>query len=551
MSTTPSSPPSPSGPGSALSPFKHRAFAVVWSATVISSIGMWVQNAASGWLMTSLDPDPRIVAMVQVASTLPLFLLGLPAGALADIFNRRRLLLMMEAVGTLLTAAFALLVTLSQVNPASLLTFTFLAGAAAALIAPTWQAIVPQLVGHKDLAPAVALNSAGINISRAIGPALAGLIITYWGMAASFWINAISNLGVIAALFWWQVTASPRRDLPPERFGSAIRVGLRHARYNPHLRATLMRAAGFFLFASAYWALLPLVARDRIAGGPELYGLLLGAIGAGAVIGAFALPRFKMRLGADRVVALGSAGTALALLLFGLAHQPVVAFAASALAGLSWIAAVATLNVSAQVALPGWVRGRGLAVYATVMFGAMTLGSLLWGEVASLSGLSAAHYMAAALALAVIPLLSGWKLQTGAGVDLTPSMHWPEPIRSDDVAEDRGPVLVTVEYRVAPGDRDAFLAAVRRLAAERKRDGAYEWGVFEDAAEEGRWLETFLVDSWLEHLRQHERVTNADRAREEAVRRFQTGGPPKITHFIAPEDGPQTASRDARAGAAP
>jgi MFS family permease len=524
-----------SEPGSALSPFTHRVFAVVWIATVVSNIGTWLQNAAGGWLMTSLNPNPTVVALVQVASALPMFLLGLPAGALADIFNRRRLLLSMESVGTLLTAVFALLVTLDRVTPGTLLAFTFLAGLTAATAGPAWDAIVPQLVGHKDLAPAIALNSAGVNISRAIGPALAGVIIAYWGLAAPFWINAISNLGVIGALFWWHAAKGPSTALPPERFRSAIRVGLRYARHNRILRATLVRTMGFIIFATAYWALLPLVARQQMAGGPQLYGLLLGAIGAGALVGAFVLPVIRARLGASRLIALGTAGTALALLLFGLARRPAVGFAASALAGLSWITVLATLNVSAQRAVPEWVRGRGLAVYATVMFGAVTIGSLLWGQMASLSSLSTALFVAAAGLLLTIPLLRRWKLQTGTGPDLTPSMHWPEPVLCDDIDFDRGPVLVTVEYKIAPSDREEFLVAIRRVGAERRRDGAYEWGVFEDAADMDHWIETFLVDSWLEHLRQHERVTKADRAREDAVRRFQAAGEPKITHFIAPE----------------
>jgi MFS family permease len=325
--------------------------------------------------------------------------------------------------------------------------------------------------------------------------------------------------------------------LPPERFGGAIVVGLRHVRYNPPLRATLIRAAGFFLFASAYWALLPLVARSQMGGGPELYGLLLGAIGIGAVVGALVLPRVRKWTGADRLVALGSAGTALALLLFGLARQPAAAFIASALAGLSWIAVLATLNVSAQVALPEWVRGRGLATYVMVMFGAMAVGSLAWGEAASRLSLSAAHYLAAAGMLAAIPLLRRWQLHTGATLDLTPSMHWPEPVLSDQIEHDRGPVLVTLEYRIKPENRAEFLAAILHAAAERKRDGAYRWGVFEDVEQEGRWLETFMVDSWLEHMRQHERVTNADRTLEQMVCRFLEDGPPKVTHFIAPEAG--------------
>ena len=526
----------PVAPAPAISPwapFRHLAFAALWVATVVSNIGTWMQNAAAGWMMTGLDPDPLVVSLVQVATSLPMFLFALPAGAFADIFDRRRLLVAVQIAATLVVATLALLVSLGRMTPFLLLAFTFLVATAAALIAPAWQAIVPQLVPKQDLQPSVALNSVGLNVSRAIGPALAGLIIATWGLAAPFWLNAVSNIGVIVALIWWRPPGNAGRILPPEQFGGALRTGLRHAAHNPHLRATLIRAAGFFLFASAYWALLPLVARQQVAGGPELYGTLLGAIGAGAVGGAFLLPRLKVMFGPDKLVAAGTIGTALALLLFGLARSPPAALAASVMAGVAWIAVLATINVSAQLALPSWVRGRGLAMFVTVQFAAMTLGSAVWGQLGSLLGLPAAHLIAMAGLLTTVPLLWRWKLQTGASLDLTPSMHWPAPVLSHDVEPDRGPVLVTVEYRVMPEHRAAFLTAVVSLAAERRRDGAYDWNVFEDAAEHGCFVETFLVDSWLEHLRQHERVTNADRVLQDAVHRFQSSGTPKVTHLIA------------------
>src|SRR5207302_1754116 len=298
----------------------------------------------------------------------------------------------------------------------------FLIGVTSALTAPAWQAVVPRLVPKQDLHPAVAANSVGFNVSRAVGPALGGAIAAGMGIAAPFWINAISNLGIIAALVWWRTPRAGARRLPAERLGSAIRAGFRHARSNPHLRATLIRGAAFFLFGSGYWALLPLVARNQIAGGPDLYGLLLGAIGAGAVGGAFALPSLKSKFGADWLVGAASTGTAIAMALFGLAREPVTALAASLIAGMAWIAALSSLNVSAQVALPEWVRGRGLAMFVTAFFGTLSLGSAIWGHVAGMIGLSAAHLIAAAGALVAIPLTWRWKLQTGAGIDLGPSM---------------------------------------------------------------------------------------------------------------------------------
>jgi hypothetical protein len=304
----------------------------------------------------------------------------------------------------------------------------------------------------------------------------------------------------------------------------------------------LVRAAGFFLFASAYWALLPLVARDQVAGGPGLYGGLLGAVGAGAVAGAFLLPYMKARLGADRLVALGTVGTAAALVAFGLIREPIGAAAASVVAGLSWICVLPPLNVSAQVALPAWVRGRGLALFVTVQFGAMAAGSAIWGKVASAETLPLACFAAAAGAIVTIPLLWRWKLQTGAGVDMTPSLHWPAPILSEGLEQDllgnRGPVLTTIEYLVRAEDRDGFLQALTLLARQRRRDGAYGWDIFEDAAQVGRFVETFYSATWLEHLRQHERVTQADRLVQEQVNSFHRGDkPPRVTHLLAAEAG--------------
>jgi predicted MFS family arabinose efflux permease len=513
--------------------FRHPAFAVIWTATVISNVGGWMYSTASGWLMTSLDPDPLIVALVQTASTLPVFLLAIPAGALADIFDKRRFLIVVELLYTVLCVAYAAMVGLGLATPDNLLLFTFLIGAAGALTLPAWQAVVPQLVPKEDLTAAVAANSVGVNISRAIGPALGGAAIVGLGIVSPFWINAISDFAVIGALLWWRRPKASGAVLPPERLGGAITAGFRYARHSAALRATLIRAAGFFLFASTYWALLPLVARTQIASGPGLYGLLLGAIGAGAVGGAFLMPWLRAKLGPDFLVASGMLGTAATLALYGVAHDAGTALAASVLAGVSWIAVLATLAVSAQVALPDWVRGRGLALYTTVFFGCLTIASAIWGKVAAVLGLPAAHFIAAVGALVAIPLTWHWKLQAGTGVDLTPSAHWPAPITSYPIEQDRGPVLVTVEYRIRPQDRQEFLQILEQLGHERRRDGAYRWDVWDDAADEGRIVEAFLVASWTEHLRQHERVTNADRLVQECVDRFHLGDGPKVTHYIA------------------
>ena len=511
-------------------------FAIVWVATVVSNIGGWMYSAAAAWLMTSLTKDAFIVSLVQVANTLPMFLFALGAGALSDILDKRKLLIAGESSIAVLSAIFAAMVWFHRVTPDSLLWFLFLISAASALVAPAWQAVVPSLVPREALPAAISANSAGFNVSRAIGPALAGAIIGPFGIAVPFVINAVSNFGVIAALIGWRQPTAPAVTLPSERFSGALGTGFRYAMNNPDLRATFVRTVAFFLFAGAYWALLPLVSRLRVGGGPEIYGLLLGAIGLGAVVGAFAMPSWKAKIGADRLVAIASIGTALAIVVYGLAREPLLALIASLIAGVSWIAGVATLNVSAQVALPDWVRGRGLAMYITVMFGALAIGSALWGQVADGLGLPFAHFIAAGGLLAGIPLTWRWKLQTGEKRDLTPSLQWPAPVVSQPIEGHEGPVLVTVEYRLASDmNRAPFLSALNRLRRERLRDGAYAWGVFEDTGRPGRFLETFFVASWTEHLRQHARVTNADDALQQDINKLLRGQP-LITHFLAPSE---------------
>jgi MFS family permease len=531
QSRSPAPAPAKAG-GSPWSPFRHTAFTVLWVATVVSNVGTWMQNAGAGWLMTALRPDPLAVALVQGAATLPMFLFSLPAGALADIVDRRRLIIATQLLASMLAVLFTTLLWFHWATPDWLFAFLFLSGIAAIIAAPAWQAIVPDLVPRHELSAAIALNGVGFNISRAVGPAMAGLAIAALGMAAPYWLNALSNVAVVGALIWWRGAKTVPPPLPAEHLREAMRSGLRYARYNPRLRSALIRSAGFFPFASVYWALLPLLARQQIGGGPELYGVLVGAIGAGAVIGAFAL-RAKGRLGADRIVVAATFMTAVALILFAVTREPATALVGCVLAGISWIAVIATLNVSAQLALPGWVRGRGLAVFATVQFASLAVGSAFWGRAAQVLGLPAAHITAAIALVALIPVLRRWRLQTSVDLDLAPSMHWPSPVLSDDIEPDRGPVLVTIEYSVMPRDRTAFLAAVTRLAGERRRDGAYDWGIYEDGAKEGVFVETFHVDSWLEHMRQHHRVTNADRVLQDALQRFHTEGVPVVRHLVA------------------
>lgn len=522
----------------AFAPFAIPAFALLWTATLISNLGTWMHDVGAGWLMTTMSPSPAVVALVQTATTAPIFLFALFAGALADRVDKRRYLLLINAVLAVIIAAMALIVAIEMMTPLLLLAFTFLIGTGAAFMAPAWQAIVPSLVPRDNLQPAIALNSMGINVARAIGPALAGFLIASISLAAPFMLNAASHLVIIAALFFWRAPPAPERKFPPEPlFGSMI-TGLRHARYNAALKATLLRSFGFFLFASAYWALLPLVARNLEGGGAELYGLLLGAVGVGAVTGAFLLPPIRKRVDMNRLVAIGTGVTALAMVLLGSARDPVFALPAAFLGGFGWICVLTSLNVSAQTALPNWVRARGLAIALMVFFGCMAVGSAIWGQLAANTSTGTTLMVAASGAILAIPLTWKAKLGQGENLDLTPAMSWADPVVSDDLTgvQDRGPVLVTIRYEV--DDQQGFLKAIHALANERYRDGAYDWGVYQDAADGIVWVEWFFVSSWAEHLRQHDRVTVSDADLHQAVRAFHRGEtPPIVTHLLASASG--------------
>jgi MFS family permease len=515
-------------------PFGHLAFTVIWTASLVSNVGTAMFDTASGWLITSLDANPITVSLVQVAVSLPLFLFTLPSGALADVIDSRRLLIAVEVAILAVSMVFAGLVSLKLATPSLLLATTFLLGVGGALTSPAWGATIPMLVPKQDLDSATAANGVAFNIGRAAGPALGGLVIAASGIAIPFWAFAASNVGIIAALIWWRSPRKGAHGLPAERLASAIRAGVRHAANNPDLGATLVRVLAFFPFASAYLALLPLLARHLMSEGPQLYGILLAAIGVGTVGGSLIMRWLKDELGPDRLVAAGSLAAAFALVLFGLAHDPITAVSACLLGGASWTLVLTKLYVSAQVALPDWARGRGLAVFLTFIFGATTAGSAVWGKLSAVEGLPIAYFVAAGGLVLAIPMTWRWKLQTGVGIDFSPAMHWRAPIVARKVENNQGPVVAVVEYRVEPNDRAEFLSAVDELGYARRRDGAYAWGVYEDVADGGRFIETFSIESWLEVLHQRERATNADEMLRSRVRQLLKEAP-RITLGVSPE----------------
>jgi MFS family permease len=505
---------------SAWSPFGYHAFTLLWIATLISNIGTWMHDVGAGWLMTMLSPSPAIVALVQSATTAPIFLFALFAGALADRVDKRRFLIVVNSALAIVAAVMAALTALGAMTPILLLGFTFAIGTGAAFVAPAWQAIVPSLVPRENLQPAIALNSMGINISRAIGPALAGFLITVVALAAPFTANAVSYLVIIGALLLWTPPAASHARLPPEPLFRSMLTGLRHANHNAALKATLVRSFAFFTFASAYWALLPLV-----------------AVGGGAVAGALTLPRIRRRVDTNILTAAGTAVTAAAMAILGLAESNAAAVSAAVLGGLGWITVLTSLNVSAQTALPNWVRARGLAISLMVFFGCMAAGSAIWGQVATASSIRVALLAAAIGAVVAIPLTWRARLGQGEGLDLTPAMSWADPVVAADFDDhpDRGPVLVTIRYEIDASDTETFLTRTYELSGERYRDGAYDWGIYQDAADPRSWTEWFFVSSWAEHLRQHERATRHDLDTHARTRAFHRGeSPPEVRHHLAP-----------------
>lgn len=517
-------------------PFKHRVFLVLWVAGLISNIGTWIFNVTSGWLMTGLTDSPLMVSLIQASTALPIFLFALPGGAFGDIFDRRKVLLYVQSMLAVVLLIFAILLYMKIINAWLLLFFTFLTGVGTAFSMPSWQATIPRLVPREALSSAIALNGINMNIARAIGPALGGIILLIFGAILAVIIDAVSYLVVVLALLWWRVNTKTKTTIPRERVMSAMKAGIRFCIHSKPLVATLIRSFVFFLFASAYWALLPLIAKDILHGGPGLYGILFGAIGVGAVGGAFLLPFMKNTVGPNVTVILGTLGTSLAVLLFALESSPLQGIFASLMAGCSWIMVVVNLSVSAQVALPDWVRSRGLAMVQVVFFGGMALGSVLWGQLAGLLGLKIALEISALLAIIALVCVWRWKLYQGEYHDYSPSHHWAEPKPAYELAPNRGLVLITIEYHIAVENRDLFVKRMRHLGKIRKRDGAIFWGIFEDIEKPGRYTEIYVDESWIAHLRKHERVSYADRVIEEKVKALHIGAEaPKVTHAVGPK----------------
>jgi MFS family permease len=518
---------------SAWRPLVYPVFRALWIAGLVSDVGSWMHEVGEGWLMTSLSPSPVLVALLQSADSLAIFLLALPAGALADVVDRRKLAILTQSWLFVGAALLGLLTLTHLMTPWRLIGLSFMMGMGAALDGPVWQAIVAEVVPRKELPAAVTLGGLSFNLARAAGPALAGLVIAAAGPFAVFLLNAASFVYGIVVLVRWRRPPA-QTSLPAERWFGAMQSGLRYVRNSPDLIAVFVRSAVALMGSSCLLALLPLFARKELGVGSFAYGGLLGSMGVGAVLSATVLlPWLRSKLSADGVLTGGTVVFAVALLALASTHQLWLASASMFLSGLASMSVISSLNVSVQMSSPPWIRARVLSVHLLVFQGAIAFGSILWGTVAARTGLRMAMVVGAVTVLAGVAARARFRLGTEEH-DFSPTLHWPKPMLVCEPPADAGPVLVTVDYRVAASNEASFLEAAVLLGRNRKRFGAFQWEIFRDPSTAERFVETYMVESWGDHLRQHERASVEQEVDERRVRALAIPGvAPKVTHLIA------------------
>jgi MFS family permease len=532
------------GAPSAWGPFRSRDFRAMWTAQFVSNIGSWMQTVGAQWLMLSLTTAAAPVALIQTASSLPVLLFAVPAGAVGDLVDRRRFLLGAQFFMALVAGALGALAVAGVLTPVALLALLFALGVGQALISPTWQTLQPELVTSAERPQAIALGSVNQNLARAIGPAIGGALVAATSVGTVFTINAISFFAVIAVLLRWREQKRASGPLPPEQIRQAVRAGGRYVFASPVLRVILLRAGAFVFFASSIWALLPLTASRALHLGSGGYGLLLGCVGVGAVAGAALLPRLRSRLTPGRMLGIGSLTVAGLALVLAYVHVIVLVGLALVIGGTAWILALSTLNSIYQSSLPGWAKARGMGYYLIVFQGGNAIGSAVLGIAAGRIGLSST-LLVAAIGLALGPLLGlRAPFKAIAPEELLPAGDWPAPIIVDDQPPG-GPVMVSVEYRPRAELREQFLSALYDARFSRRRTGASSWQVWRDSDDEGRFLEQFVVSSWEEHLRQHERVSERDNDRLKRIDAMsEPEHPPRVTHWVTPRARTQSNGSD-------
>lgn len=514
-------------------PFAYSVFRAIWIAGMVSNVGTWMQNVAGVWLVTTLTTSALLVALMQTATSLPAFLLSMPAGAMADLVDRRRLLLFTQGFMSVVALGLGALTLADGISAYGVLGFTFLLGMGAALNAPIWQSIATELVPRPALPSAITLNGVSNNIARAIGPAIGGAIIAYYSAGWVFVLNGVSFLGTWAVVYFWKRQPTVTNG-PAENFIGALRAGLRYVQYSPAIYGVLVRTFAFAFGAAAMWGLVSVVVARRLHLSSGHYGVMLSWLGAGAVTGAVLMGRAGSRLSFNQRVLLGvlafvGTNTALALV-----NQIYVLYAVMFVSGIAWLMVMTSFSTTVQLSVPKWVQARVISVYMLVFQAGLSVGSLAWGELADHLSLQTSLLAAAGWMLASTLLALPFPMRSAEGLNLDPAEHWPDPETDGPVDPDNGPVLVMIEYHVAPADWAAFHQAAEQLTRLRLRDGALRAGVFADVAVPTRISEFFYVATWGEHQRQHHRFTREDQVVEARVRRFHQGpDEPRVTHFLA------------------
>ena len=515
----------------ALAPLQEGTFRMLWLAWLAANVTMWMNDVAAAWLMTSLTTRADLVALVQTASTLPVFLLGLPSGAMADILDRRRYFAVTQlwvAINALVLAALSLADALSA---PLLLVLTFVNGVGLAMRWPVFAAIVPDIVSREHLAAALALNGIAMNLSRVVGPVVAGALLAGAGSAAVFVVNAVLSVVAFALILRWRHT--PRTSaLPGERFVGAMRVGLQHVRQSPRMKVVLLRIFLFFLQSTALIALLPLIARRLHGGGPGTFTLMLACLGAGAIFASLQFPRWRRRFDRDHFVRYGTWTLSAMSLVVVFSPSAWLALPAMVVIGMAWISTANSLMTAAQLALPNWVRARGMAIYQMALMGGAAVGAVLWGQVAGAADVRIA--VAASALLGPLLLMATRRLSVeGPEEDFSPAQVLVPADPDAPVGADEGPVMVTVEYLIDPARARDFAQVMRLTRAARLRQGALSWGLFRDTSVPGRYIEYFLDESWVEHLRRLERFTASDADLRGRRLAFHLGGGiPKVQRYV-------------------
>ena len=526
--------PTPTSSHSIWTPLRRPAFRGLWAGSGVYFTGNAMQVMAASWLMVELTGSAFLAALVQTAVFLPMFLLALPAGVLADTTDRRRLIGNALKVQACLVGMLAVLTLLGWAGPGVLLAFTFMAGCCTALLQPAWNTSVADAVPREDMAQAITAMSIAWNSARAIGPSMAGFVFAWLGAGWVFALTVAASMVMLQAMRRWPPKPNPETRLPPERLWSGTLSGLRYARHSDIIFAQLLRTVAYSGAGSALWALLPAIAAQQLGLGATGFGLLMGCLGTGAVAAGLVLGKVRARLGLDRLVAIGCVAFAAVMLVAAFVRVPAIVCVCLAIGGAAWMGVMATFNTATQASAPPWVRSRAVALHTVSALGSFAIGSAVWGALSTVAGLPVTLAVGAFAMISGIFLARPFPLRMGDEQEVTPVALWEELHVKGEPHPGDGPVSVEIAYRIREGEAAEFLNTVTQLKASRRRDGATLWRIYRDLGDPTRYVERFLVSSWADYLHQRARATMADQHLEENVREFLQDGVAVTTqHYVA------------------